>query len=188
MCTLNQLRVFTDDIHDIHDPADANDQASNIDGIVFDTESNLWIPDRSIKGMTDTPLPPSLPEEASPWVFNRRTTAEYIQSNCHIVWSTLVEKNMMLGKPCYPDQTGDCECGLPWKSATISFDCWFTARTCVGAVARRRYVAVCSCKQFIRWDPSAEFIHAISLEEGGMQNTRCWLFSNGFVTMTTLPL
>ena len=150
-----------------------NHAASNVEGVFFNVDKNMWVPDDSIKGISLVPLPPTLPEEASPWVFKRQTSAQYIRNSNDMDCNDAPEKNMMLGEPCYPDQSGFCDCGLTWKSATLCFQCWFTVRTCVGAVARRRYVAVCSCKQFIQWNPATEFIHAISLEEGGMVKLRC---------------
>lgn len=156
---------------DYHGSADVDPEnstsASTMDGVVFNQDLNLWVPDPSIVGMTNTALPPSLPEEGSPWVFKRCTTAEYVRSRMHVYSDDFPENNMIIGDPCYPKQVGSCICGLPWSSASLSLVCWFTLRTSVGAVARRRYVAVCKCKQCLHWNPSAEYIHAISLQEGG---------------------
>lgn len=138
-----------------------------IDGVVFSQEQNLWIPNPSIAGMTHTPFTPTLPEEASPWVFKRCTTAEFIRSRLHVYSDDFPEKNMIIGEPCYPKQVGNCTCGRPWSAACLSILCWFTVRTSVGAVARRRYIATCKCKQLLQWDPSCEYIHAISWQEGG---------------------
>jgi hypothetical protein len=140
---------------------------STVDGVVFSQELNMWIPDQSVEGMTNTTLPPSLPEEASPWVFKRCTTAEYVRSRVDVYSDDFPENGMIIGDPCYPKQVGTCMCGLHWSSASLCLVSWFTLRTCVGAVARRRYMAVCKCKQVLHWNPSNEYIHAISLQEGG---------------------
>jgi hypothetical protein len=143
-----------------------------IDGVVFSQDQNLWIPNPSITGMTHVPLPPSLPEEASPWVFKRCTVAEYVRSRMDVYSEDFPEKNMIIGDPCYPKQVGNCSCGLPWSAASLFLHCWFTLRTSVGAVARRRYAAACKCTKLLHWNPSSEYIHAISLQEGGEAHLR----------------
>jgi hypothetical protein len=127
----------------------------------------MWIPNPSIVGMTCTPLPPTIPDESSPWVFKRCTSAEYVRSRLDVHTEDFPESNMIIGDPCYPKQAGSCVCGLAWSSATLTVLCWFTLRTSIGAVARRRYVATCKCKQQLHWNPAQEFIHAISFQEGG---------------------
>jgi hypothetical protein len=142
--------------------------ASNVDGVVFEDSVNMWIPDPSIEGMCRCPLPPAIPEEASPWVFRRQTNAEFIKDRSNVCCDDFPEKNMTMGDPCYPKQIGECECGLSWMTASLLFLCWFKLRTSAGAVARRRYVAVCKCKRHLHWDSSTEYIHSISYDEGGM--------------------
>lgn len=155
---------------------------ASIDGVVFSQEHNCWVPDPKLVGMTHKALPPSAPEEASYWIFKRSTTAEFIKSRVEVYGEGFPEKNMIMGEPCYPKQVGNCSCGVPWSSAPISLVCWFTLRTSVGAVARRRYAAKCSCQELLHWDPSTEFIHAISFQEGGEfgNKTNFLQFQNDF--------
>jgi len=154
--------------YDSEDPTpDDTPTETPIDGVVFSLEQNLWTPNPSIDGMTHTPLPPTIPEEASPWVFKRCTAAEFVRSRLDVYSDDFPENNMIIGDPCYPKQVGNCSCGLPWSAASLTMLCWFTLRTSVGAVARRRYAATCKCKNLVHWNPSCEYIHAISLQEGG---------------------
>ncbi len=146
---------------------DTTSTVESIDGVVFSQEYNRWVPDPGFVGMTHKALPPSPPQEASLWIFKRSTTAEFIQSRVNVYGEDFPEQNMIMGDPCYPNQVGHCSCGIPWSSAPLSLTCWFTVRTSVGAVARRRYAALCACKESLHWDPSTEFIHAISFQEGG---------------------
>ena len=124
----------------------------------FNVDKNMWVPDDSIKGISLVPLPPTLPEEASPWVFKRQTSAQYIRNSNDMDCNDAPEKNMMLGEPCYPDQSGFCDCGLTWKSATLCFQCWFTVRTCRSSSAK----AICCCMfmQTIYSMESCNWIHS----------------------------
>jgi hypothetical protein len=73
----------------------------------------MWIPDPSIEGMSKCPIPPTIPSEASPWVFKRQTSAEFIKDRSDVYCEDFPEKNMIMGDPCYPKQIGACECGGP---------------------------------------------------------------------------
>ncbi len=121
----------------------------------------MWVPDPSIEGVSHTPLPPSLPAQASSWVFKRCVSVEHIKSRIHS------EDSVVMGDGCYPIQTGMCVCGLSWSMANLTVMCTFILRTCVGAISRVRYVATCKCRRELHWDPSSEYIHAISFDEGG---------------------
>jgi hypothetical protein len=79
----------------------------------------------------------------------------------------LGEHNMMSAEPCIPDLTNSCICGNKWESARLIPSAWFVVRTSLGAFARLRYQASCSCGNTKEWDPASEFIHAITYNEGG---------------------
>lgn len=136
-------------------------------GVRFNIENNIWEPDKSIVGITTTPLGVTPPANASIWFFKRQTIGEFVKTRIIDSSDLPPDITMIVGEACFPPVDGDCVCGSAWSSSTLSMLCWFIVRTGIGAVARRRFRVTCSCANFRDWDPASEYIHAINYHEGG---------------------
>ncbi len=153
---------------------DAEGQDSACDhstsGATFCLNENCWVPSKSC---SNTPLPPELPCEASPFVIVRQQCSDVAY---HCVGGRAVPElgvgGFMKGPDCEPTPTTPlCStCGSPWRSAERCDDGHFILRTNMGAVLRRKRKLVCACGNTSEWQPASEYIHTIrDSTEGGME-------------------
>ena len=152
---------------------DSNDTAC-AEGVTFDIENNLWIPSY-LDGMTRTKLPLQLPLDSVAAVNLRKQITQRVAFTKSIQPCGMVQDTMMEGADCRPNLSDSCVCGVSWSDNVITMteSHVFVVRTAVGAVARKVFIATCACGSQNMWNPSDEYIHAISTHEGGNRVPRC---------------